>query len=284
MNYRVRRQGQDLGALSLEELRRRRETGELTGSEYVQGEGMSDWQPLDLVLQQGYRVVPPPLPPSDSKRGLSQGAIWLIVTGGVIFCIAFIGFIAYVGYNVERGFRAATSSGSHRSLEQPRPDARTAASKPIVVNSNSLTERAVLKRARKFRIRQWVAAYETHGPHGAGYDAEATQFLQAWIDSNYGGPAATNKTFLQAESDRLANNPDCRDPLVLTVVADNSLNYFDAARRFSLSATMADKSSAGRISKGPTLTPGCSDIKRMAWFRSRASSTRMPPNCSLVSA
>ena len=43
MNYRMRRQGEDLGVFSLEELRRRREGGEVTGSEYVQEEGRSDW-------------------------------------------------------------------------------------------------------------------------------------------------------------------------------------------------------------------------------------------------
>src|SRR5690349_21394025 len=52
MNYRMRRQGEDLGAFPLEELRRRLEAGELTGGEYVQGEGKTDWQPLGLVLQQ----------------------------------------------------------------------------------------------------------------------------------------------------------------------------------------------------------------------------------------
>jgi GYF domain 2 len=64
MNYRVRRRGEDLGVFPLEELQRRRESGEFTGGEYVQREGMGDWQALDLVLRQGYRVIPPPIPPS----------------------------------------------------------------------------------------------------------------------------------------------------------------------------------------------------------------------------
>src|SRR5215510_610888 len=55
-------------------------------------------------------------------------------------------------------------------------------------------------------------------------------------------------------------------------------------RRRSLSRIIAVKSSAGRISKGPTFTPGCFDINWMAWFRSLASSTRIPPTCSFVSA
>ena len=80
MNYHLRRQGEDLGVFSLEELRRQCESGELTGSEYIQGEGMSDWQPLDLVLQQGYRVIPPPPPSSASRSHSNQGVIWLIAT------------------------------------------------------------------------------------------------------------------------------------------------------------------------------------------------------------
>ena len=69
MKYRVRRQGENLGLFSLEELRNRRTTGEFTGAEYIQDENRSDWQPLDLVLQQGYRVTPPPLPPAVSRGG-----------------------------------------------------------------------------------------------------------------------------------------------------------------------------------------------------------------------
>jgi len=56
------------------------------------------------------------------------------------------------------------------------------------------------------------------------------------------------------------------------------------ARRRSLSRTASVKSAAGRISNGPAFTPGCFDINWIAWFRSLASRTRIPPNCSFVSA
>src|SRR5512139_3553964 len=55
-------------------------------------------------------------------------------------------------------------------------------------------------------------------------------------------------------------------------------------RLLSLSATIADRSSTGRISKGPTFTPGCFEMSWMAWFKSVASRTRIPPSCSFVSA
>src|SRR4029077_11594131 len=116
-----------LGVFSLDDLRRHRESGELTGDEYVQGEGMSDWQPLDLVLQQGYRVVPPPLPASVSKGGFSPGAIWLMIGGGAIFLIIFVSFFTYSMVNFQRGFREAIKSEQsrrHQNLPtQSRPEA-----------------------------------------------------------------------------------------------------------------------------------------------------------------
>ena len=54
--------------------------------------------------------------------------------------------------------------------------------------------------------------------------------------------------------------------------------------RSSLSRIIWVKSSVGRISKDPPRTPGCFDINWMAWFKSVASSIKIPPNCSLVSA
>jgi len=63
MKYKVRRQGENLGEFSLEELTRRRETGEFSGGEYVQLAGALDWQPLDSVIQHGYRTAPSTPPP-----------------------------------------------------------------------------------------------------------------------------------------------------------------------------------------------------------------------------
>ena len=230
MNYRMRRQGEDLGVFTLEELRQRRESGELTGGEYIQGEGMSDWQPLDLVLQQGYRVVPPPLPLSVSKGGLNPAAIWLMIGIGVIF---FVAFCAYVGISFQRGYQSAiNSSRSRRSLNQSSQEGLTAASKPVTWTTNTLTGRDVDKRAREFRQRQWLEGYEKRGSRNPASDAEAERFIRVWIDRNFGGPEATNTLSLEAESDRLAQDPDCTDPLVLTVAADNNIEVFAATHLF----------------------------------------------------
>jgi hypothetical protein len=230
MNYRMRRQGVDLGVFTLEELRRRRESGELTGGEYIQGEGMPDWQPLDWVLQQGYRVVPPPLPLSVSKGGLNPGAIWLMVVVGVI---VFVSFGVFVGLSFQRGYQSAINSArTRRSLNQSRPEAMTAASKPVTWTTNTLTARDVQNRGREFRIRQWLEGYEKRGRHNPAFDAKAELFIRVFIARNYGGPEATNTLSLEAESDRLAQDPDCTDPLVLTVAADNNVEIFAATHLF----------------------------------------------------
>ncbi len=230
MNYRMRRQGEDLGVFTLEELRQRRESGELTGGEYIQSEGMSDWQPLDLVLQQGYRVVPPPLPLSVSKGGLNPVALWLMIGIGVI---CFVAFSAYVGISFQRGYQSAIkSSRSRKELNQSSQAGVKAASKPVMWTTNTLAARDVDQRAREFRRRQWLEGYEKRGQRNPASDAAAEQFIRVWIDRNFGGPDATNTLSLEAESDRLAQDPDCTDPLVLTVAADNNIEVFAATHLY----------------------------------------------------
>ncbi|HEX7617561.1 MAG TPA: DUF4339 domain-containing protein [Verrucomicrobiae bacterium] len=229
MKFEVRRQGENLGAFSLEELHRRRDAGELTGGEYVQAEGMPDWQPLDLVLQRGYST-PPPLPPSaPNSREPSPVLVWAaIVLGAIFFVVAFVLFVR----NVQKVSATAIRQSQVGNLNQPRPQAIAAASKPVVWTTNTLTQTDANKRAREFRLRQWLEGYEKRGQHQPALDAEAEQFIRVWIARNYGGPEETNTLSLSDESDKLAGDPRCTDPLVLTVAADESLNYFDAVHRF----------------------------------------------------
>ena len=229
MNYQVRRQGENLGAFSPEELHRRREAGELTGGEYVQAEGMSDWQPLDMVLQQGYRVTPPPLPSSVSGSGPNHTLIWSIVVGGVFIFLIVVGLMIN---QARRGYLYAVNQARVSNLNQPRPKAMAAASKPVLWTTNTLTETDVQKRRREFRLRQWLDGYEKRGQRNPECDAEIVQFIQTWIARNYGGAAATNLMSLAAESDRLAADTNCTDPLALTVVANESRNNADTIHRF----------------------------------------------------
>ena len=233
MNYQVRRHGEELGVFSEEELRQKRESGEFNGGEYVQREGMSDWQPLDLVLEKGYRAMPPPLPglvPGGNRA--NPALIWSIIALGVVgFLVISMLFVR----TVRQGFIIASRqarAGYLNQLNQPRPQAVAAARKPVVQGTNTLTAADTQKRDREFRIRQWLDGYKERGQRNPLSDAEIEQFLQAWIDTNYGGPTATNTAWLEAESDKLASDPLCTDPLVLTIVANNSLNWFHERQQF----------------------------------------------------
>ncbi|HEX9048586.1 MAG TPA: DUF4339 domain-containing protein [Verrucomicrobiae bacterium] len=50
MNYRLSRNGQEIGVFSLEEIQQRRAAGEFTGGEFVWANGMTEWKPLNSVI------------------------------------------------------------------------------------------------------------------------------------------------------------------------------------------------------------------------------------------
>jgi len=246
MNYHLRRQGEDLGIFSLEELRRRRQAGELSGLEYVQGDGMKDWQPLDLVLRQGYRTVPPPVPASAARTGPSPVLIWTCIAGGVVLVLLFFAGFGLMISRLQRGIMPIINQmPGNAGLSQPNPQAVITASRPIVWTNTTQTFSDEQKRERKFRQRQWVEGYEKRGQRNPECDAEANLFIRTYVARNYGGPEATNAISLADESDNLANDPSCTDPLVLTVAADESLNQFDAIHRFQRALAAYPGSSHG---------------------------------------
>lgn len=232
MNYHVRRQGDDLGFFPFEELQRRRAAGELTGNEYVQAEGTTDWQPLDLVLQRGSRLTPPPLPPTVSQSRGNPGLVWAGIAGGIVlFLIVVVGagiMMSKIGSN----FTVANEQAQNGALNEPNPEAVALASKPILWNTNTQTWVDEQKQDREFRTRQWLDGYEKRGVRNPECDAEADLFIRTFIARNYGGPEVTNPLPLDVESDKLANDSNCTDPLVLSVAADESLNQFDSMHRF----------------------------------------------------
>ena len=63
MNYSVLRQGRDLGTFPLEELRRRREAGELSGNDYVRAETRHHVVKVDRRLTHQGRNTGSCLPP-----------------------------------------------------------------------------------------------------------------------------------------------------------------------------------------------------------------------------
>ena len=96
-----------------------------------------------------------------------------------------------------------------------------AASKPVLVGSNSLTVAEVGKRGLKFRERQYVDGYRERGERNPKTDSLALGFLKNWLALKYDGTIDTNLPSLPDLAYQLANDTNCTDPLVLAVAALN---------------------------------------------------------------
>ena len=225
MKYKVRRQGENLGEFSLEELTRRRETGEFSGGEYVQLAGALDWQPLDLVIQHGYRTAPSTPPPLATGSLPNPAIIWGSILFGIVVLIVVVFFLARVATQVRPpAYNFNSQPYSNRSHEQPV----AAASQPVVWTTNTLTAADANKRKRAFLTREWLAGYEQHGQRNPECDAETMRFLNRWIASEGGNDTPATHAWLGEESDKLAGDPHCTDPLVLTIAGQNNVNLFQA--------------------------------------------------------
>lgn len=230
MNYHLSRDGQNLGVFTLEELRRRRAAGELTGSELIWTEGMPQWLPLNAIMPPG---TPGAItPPIQSAPRPSRVLFWVLLITGLMIA----GFLAMavIGYRmVVRPMLKELSQHSAGDLVSPlvQSAAMEAASKPVVIAPNSLTAADVTKSAREFRIRQYLDGYKLRGERNPECDALALGMISNWIACNYEGVVDTNLPSLQELGNRLANDPQCTDPLVLTVAAVNAVELHEANRR-----------------------------------------------------
>jgi hypothetical protein len=218
--YRLHREGQNLGAFPLDELQRRRATGELGGNEFVWCEGMPDWEPLDSMLERsalaGSQPRPPPVPTSARKRTMRPAVKVLIGVSIAVACGLFL-FGVRSAYRAVRLVRNAGLSSPGGPARATRSDAYAAASKPVVWTSNTWTAAVVNDRSWQFRKRQWVEGYELRGDRTEACDADALRFVQAWISSEYGGDVGANPPNIPQLARKLADDPTCTDPLVLTV-------------------------------------------------------------------
>src|SRR5881275_1173576 len=95
MDYHLHREGQSVGVFPLEELRRRRATGELTGSELVWREGMPNWATLDTMLQTDSGAQPPPIPAAALKPKSNRGLVWVLSIAGVVAGLTLASFTTW---------------------------------------------------------------------------------------------------------------------------------------------------------------------------------------------
>jgi len=214
MNYRLHDRGRDLGVLSLEELRIRRRTGDLKGQELVWCEGMSAWEPLDSVLN-----------PHGHKK-----VSWLVITAIVAGSVAVL-----VGASMlqMRAIKLAQQRLATRRYGARSASALSIASAPIVWDKRTVTAAEVQKKREEFRERQFLEAYQKFGRHDSPADADGERLIRSWIIYYYGAPAErTNLPLLPELSDKLASDPACNDPVVLTAAGACSVELHEEARRF----------------------------------------------------
>jgi hypothetical protein len=218
MNYQLHREGRNVEVLSLAELRRRREAGELDGQELVWREGMTNWQWLDTVLERDAgnlpRTTPPPIP--NSAGGNRSRIIAVVVSIVVVLGIAEVIWLSTGAVKIYRSFRASAALGDSE-------DAVAVARQPIAAGTNTRTQLEANQRGRDFRIRQYLDGYEQRGDRDPQVDAQVRELIRTWIAHHFGGQEATNSITPQALSERLAANPRCNDPLVLTVISANDI-------------------------------------------------------------
>jgi hypothetical protein len=240
MDYYLHHDGQNLGVFPLDELRRRRAAGELSGDEFVWREGMAAWASLDSVLGTSSPGAPAsaPAPPTAAaaRKGKSNH---LLVWGIVVAAALVVGGVATVGLMAVK-FAGRVRQAVQGAGERNSTDSAEVAGREVIVSTNSLTEAVVRKRGRAFRVRQYVEGYRKNGQHGAAWDSEAAQLMESWITANYGGP--TNLPSPQTLSDKLAALAGCNDPLVLTVAAANAVELHEKLRRLERAVTGFEQS------------------------------------------
>jgi hypothetical protein len=232
MNYHLHDGYRELGVFPLEDLRRRRQAGALTGEEFAWSPGMTDWLPLDEVLRRDASVAaaPPALSPPPLS-GEKPGRNTVLV---VLALVASVGFVLVMTATGIFAARFALHSHNATSSEREEDSGESAvdlASKPVVWNTNTLTWVDTQNQNREFCLRQFLDGYEKRGERSPACDAPAIQLIQAWVAEDYGPPRATNLPTAMQLADELETNSACVDPAVLVVAGVNSIELHEAIRR-----------------------------------------------------
>jgi hypothetical protein len=155
-------------------------------------------------------AVPPVLAPVPSKQTPKRVKVLLIVAGILIALIAATYFVLTV----------VRSRASHDN------DGLAIASRPLPV-ARTPTERDVKARNRAFDLRQWLEGYQKRGVFNTAPVPVIEDFIHAHIEWADGEPGTARSTLLDTECKRLAQDSSCTDPLVLSLVATDTLNWYD---------------------------------------------------------
>lgn len=228
MKFQLCREGAILGQFTLDEMRHGRASGQFDGWELVWREATSDWQPIDEFIQAQERLprtTPPPIPLTPAQKQ-KRAMFWVL---GLV-AVLFVGGVVVVGLGVLKFVqRVRQLSGTSSRVE-----ASAAAAKPVLVSSNAVTQADGRERKREFRARQWIAGYQQNADHSSACDAECRDYLEAWLEANYGSGGRTNRSSVREQGDRLATRAECGDPLVLTLAGIEATETRDAIDRLEL--------------------------------------------------
>src|SRR5665213_266455 len=226
MIYHVQIDGKDAGAFSLEDLRRRRTAGLMTGQELVWCAGMPGWQTLDATLGIPAGFVP-------GKKRDPWVAAGIVAAAISVLCCVW--FYVYAGRSLVHRFQTETrriSQAASRSASPSETAGVEVARRPIHQTTNSLTEMDVQKKRKAFRVRQYLDAYKKQGAHDQPWDADGNALIRSWIDSNFGDDETANRVKAAALGNKFAADSSCHDVIVLTVAAATSVEYFESGRRY----------------------------------------------------
>ncbi|HYG22649.1 MAG TPA: DUF4339 domain-containing protein [Verrucomicrobiae bacterium] len=234
MNFNLYREGRPVEATTLELLRQRRASGELDETALLWREGMADWEPIDVVLSKegatAPRVIPPPIPRAAGASKRSK------VIGTIVAVVLVIGFVevVWVSRNVMDFVRDVRNGGGSDA------DAVRLAQQPIPVSTNALTQSDVQREARAFRYRQYVQGYEERGARVPEIDSKVREFLNEWLAVQYGD--RENDHALRRLLHELRGDPRCTDPLVLAIMALNTVDRTEHRELLQRAVTGFEKS------------------------------------------
>lgn len=241
MNYHLNRDGQNLGTFPLEELRQRREAGELTGHEYVWCSGMANWQRLDAVLYPQSAAPTVPSPVAAAPRKSNKVVIALVVAGLLVF----IGGVIAVAVSAKKfmdDVRQIANSGGTQSTSTPDESTLEIASQPIQAGTNTLTKERLNVIAKEFRVRQYLEGYKKHGDRSSPHDAEIILLIEAWINETYDGSARTDLPSARELGNKLAADLTCNDAVALLICAITSAELNESITRLERSLLAFEKS------------------------------------------
>lgn len=208
MKYRVHWQGQDLGVFTLEELRQRRNSGALRGTEWVLAEGAAEWKALDFILEPPGAVPTGSASPITGRRAWRRPWVWAVAVL-MLLLVAGLAVLGVLAFRVAKRVtatmnQAASGTGATSGSELPQ------------LQTNAPSEIDFRKQQKAFRVRQYMDGFKQDGAKGQPWHNDAALMLEAWIEEKYGAGSRTNLPASRALCDKLIA-AGCRDPLILTV-------------------------------------------------------------------